>query len=100
MQTIIPSSVIKPCVIFSHFNLKIQPNDRKSSGVLSVAYLLIVCIHHDYHGVSFFEKLKYQSCDAQNNSVKMVNLLFDAYKNYVMPHGKHIFKTASAMAMS
>ena len=29
----------------------------------------------------------------------MYNRLFETYKNSVMPHGKHIFKTASEMAM-
>ena len=30
----------------------------------------------------------------------MVNLLFETYKNSVIPHGKHMFQTASDMAMT
>ena len=30
----------------------------------------------------------------------MANRLFKTYKNYVIPHGKHIFKTASNMDMA
>ena len=50
---------------------------------------------------AFFEKLKDQSFNAQNiSSGEMANHLFETYKNYVMPHGKHMFKTASDMAMA
>ena len=30
----------------------------------------------------------------------MSNRLFDTYKNYVMPHGKHKFQIESNMAMA
>ena len=50
-------------------------------------------IHHYYHGVSFFEKLKDQSCNAQNRRYgEMANHLFDTYKNTVMPHRKHMLR--------
>ena len=32
-------------------------------------------------------------------SGEMANCLFDAYKNYVMPYGRHIYTTASDMDM-
>ena len=66
---------------------------------VSVVYLPKSCIHHYYHGVSFFGKLKDQSCNAQNRrSGEIVSCLFETYKNYVMPHGNHMFQTESDMA--
>ena len=42
-----------------------------------------------------------QSCNAQNRrSGEIANRLFDTYQNSVMPHGKHIFNTASDMDMA
>ena len=29
----------------------------------------------------------------------MTNHIFEAYKNYIMPHGNNMFKTTSDMAM-
>ena len=48
---------------------------------MSVVYLPKSCIHHYYHGVSFFGKLKDQSCNAQNRrSGEIVSCLFETYK--------------------
>ena len=48
-----------------------------------------------------FEKLKDQSCNAQNRrSGETENHLFETYKNTVMPHGKHIFQIAFEMSMA
>ena len=48
---------------------------------------------------SFF-KLKDQICNLQNRrSGEMANRLFETYKNYVMPHGNHMFQTESGMSM-
>ena len=48
---------------------------------VSVANFSEACIHHYYHGVIIYEKLKDQNCNAQNiMSGKMSNNLFDTYK--------------------
>ena len=45
-----------------------------------------------------FEKLQDQICNAQNKkSGEMANRIFETYTNSVIPHGKHMFKTASNM---
>ena len=50
---------------------------------------------------TLFEKLKYKSCNAKKRrSVEMLNHIFDTYKNYVMPHGKNMFKTEYDMDMA
>ena len=58
---------------------------------MSVAYLPKSFIHHYYHGVRVFEKLKDQSFNAQNvMSDEMANSLFETYK--IMPcHRIHIY---------
>ena len=49
----------------------------------------------------YLEKLKNQIYNAQNRrSGEMENSLLETYTNSVMPHGKHIFNTASAMDMA
>ena len=68
---------------------------------MSVACLTKSFIHHYYHSMIIFEKLKYQSCNTQNiRSVRISNHLFETYKNYFMTHGKHMFQTASDTAMA
>ena len=58
-------------------------------------------IHHHYHGVRVFDKLKDQSCNAQNRrSGDMPTHLFDTCKNSVIPHGNHMFQKSSDMAMA
>ena len=49
----------------------------------------------------YLNKLKYQSQNSQKiRSGEISNHLFETYKNYVMPHGRHIYQTAYDMAMS
>ena len=51
--------------------------------------------------LDLFEKLKYQSCNTQNRrSYELENIIFDTYKNSVMPHGKNIVKTESDTNMA
>ena len=48
----------------------------------------------------FFLKFKDQSCHAKNRSSgEMDNILFETYKNNLMPHENNMFQTASDMAM-
>ena len=48
----------------------------------------------------YLKKLKDQSCNGKNRrSSEMENFIFETYKNYGMPHGKHLSKTASDMEM-
>ena len=68
---------------------------------VSVVYPSKLGIRHYYHCVSVFEKLKYQIYNSKNRSPgEMANRLFEKYKNTFMPHGKHMFQTASDMAMA
>ena len=68
---------------------------------MSVLYLPKAYICHYYHDVSVFLTFKDQSCNAKTRrSDEMDNSLFDTYKKYVIPHGKHMFQTAYDMAMS
>ena len=62
--------------------------------VLSVAYLINANIHHYYHEVRI-KKINAQKI----SSVEMDNSLFETYAHYVMPHGNHMFKTSSDMAI-
>ena len=49
----------------------------------------------------YLRKLKYKSCNAKKRRFdKMTNRIFKTYKHSVMPHGKHIPKTASGMTMA
>ena len=66
-----------------------------------VAYLLKSCICNYYHGVILFFKLKDQICNTQNKrSIEIANRIFETCKNYVIPQGKHMFKTSSDMDMA
>ena len=68
---------------------------------VSVAYLPKSYIHHYYHGVRFFLILKDHSCNAQNRrSGEMSNHLINKYKNTVIPHGEHVFETATETEMA
>ena len=58
---------------------------------VSVVYLPKLCIHNYYHGVSIFEKLEDQICNAQNLRYGEMATL--------VPHGKHMFWTEYDMAM-
>ena len=50
--------------------------------------------------VSLLKKLKYQSYNAHNRrSGETSNNIFEAYKNYVMPHGCHSYQKSSTMDM-
>ena len=50
---------------------------------------------------SYFRKLNNLSQNAQNRrSDENANRLFETYKNSVMPHGHHIYATASDMAIA
>ena len=70
--------------------------DTKLCVDVRVAYQPKTCIHHYYHGVSVFEKLKDKSCNAQNIRYgETANHLFETYKNTVTPHGKNMFQTDS-----
>ena len=81
MKTIMLSSVIQPYKIFFYTNSKRWPLDTKLCVGLSVLYHLKACIHTYYHAWEFFEKPKYQSCNAQNRSSgEMANNLFETYK--------------------
>ena len=72
--------MIQPYVIIFHPNSKHLPCNTKSCVGVSVAYLPKSYIPNYYHGVGVFEKLKYQSCDAQNrSSSEMSNSLFETY---------------------
>ena len=87
--------------IFFHPNSKIRPRDTKLCVGVSVAYMTKPCIHNYYHDVRVFEKLKDKSYNAQNiKSCEMTNILFETYKNTVMPHGKYMFQTSYVMAMA
>ena len=47
------------------------------------------------------KKLKYKSHNAQNSRLgEMISSIFDTYKNDVTPHGIHINKTESEIAMA
>ena len=49
----------------------------------------------------YLRNLKYLSQNAQNRgSREKSNRLFDTYKNYLMPHGRHIYATAADMDMA
>ena len=49
----------------------------------------------------YLNKLKYLSQNEQNRrSGQIYNRLFETYKNSVMPHGRHIYATASDMSMA
>ena len=67
---------------------------------MSVVYLQKSCIHNYYHGVMVF-LLQDQSCNSQMRTFgEISNHVFETCKNYVMPHGKHMFKTSYDMAMA
>ena len=49
----------------------------------------------------YLRKLDYLSQNSQNRrSGEKANRLFETYKNFVMPHGHHIYATAADMAMA
>ena len=68
---------------------------------MSFTYLQKECTNNCYHGVNFFEKLKHQILNVQNRrSGEIYNNIFETYKDHYIPHGKHMFKTASEMSMA
>ena len=86
--------MIKYLKILFHQNSKIRPLDTKLYVGVSVAYMPKSRIHHYYHGVRVFEKIKDKSCNAQNRrSDESPNRLFDTYKNYATPNGNNMFHT-------